>query len=121
MLASQHGLKSTRGMFPFQSIPVVISGQAFDASITSTATKVLRDEFYVPINSDDVLAGQMENGEMVFYLADLDVYGDRLKALIASVNRVTQTDRYRDCHFVAFSRNATAVDWNLRISIVQKT
>jgi hypothetical protein len=99
----------------------VITPQSFDGSVVSTATRVLRDLYGVPINSDDLLVGQLENGDIVFYLEQLENYGDELESLVSSVTELLNAERYKGCRFIAFCLEEVVVSWAPRLSLIRIT
>lgn len=120
VLASLHGTKGSKGTFAFDAVPLLITLQSFDGSVVSTGTRVLRDLYGVPINSDDLLVGQLENGDIVFYLEQLGSYGDELQPLVSSVTELLNAERYKGCRFIAFCLGELAVSWSPKLSLSER-
>jgi hypothetical protein len=105
--------RNLKGTVLSAAIPIVLAGSQWKDGLVASASAELKNVYSVPIDSGEMLTGQMERGKLLFICRDLDELGDSLASVLNEIHRMVEIERFDHCYFVGCCKTTDCSALNL--------
>ena len=85
-------------------LPILVTADEYSGDLIESASKILKERYGIPLDTEDILIGQMQVGGILFLFDGLSEVSISRSAAVADLLQVTRMPEFRRCSLIISAR-----------------